>query len=187
MNKLSLAIVLGTTREGRKSLNAANYVNKIAEALDKFDIKFVDVKDFFPLPGEGNDKGSKNPDWVEINKWADAYVIVAPEYNHSFPGSLKMLLDNDLGNYTHKPVTIAAVSAGQFGGARMIENLLSPLRELGFVVSHRDINFTNVQEIFNESGELNEEYQYMNEIVEKALKELKWLAEVLSWGRENVD
>ena len=64
---------------------------------------------------------------------ADGLIIVAPEYNHSFPGLLKHVLDTNLKEYIHKAVGVCGVSAGPFGGARMIQSLVPVLRELGLV------------------------------------------------------
>jgi hypothetical protein len=64
---------------------------------------------------------------------ADALVIVAPEYNHGYPGLLKHVLDTNLKEYIHKAAGIVGVSAGIFGGARAIQNLIPVLRELGLV------------------------------------------------------
>ena len=56
---------------------------------------------------------------------ADALVIVAPEHNHGYPGPLKHVLDTNLKEYVHKAAGIVGVSAGVFGGARVIQNLIS--------------------------------------------------------------
>jgi NAD(P)H-dependent FMN reductase len=59
--------------------------------------------------------------YVEKVARADALVIVAPEYNHGYPGALKQALDMCLEEYNHKAVGIVGVSAGPFGGARVID------------------------------------------------------------------
>jgi NAD(P)H-dependent FMN reductase len=61
---------------------------------------------------------------------ADALIFVVPEYNHSFPGLLKHVLDTNLKEYIHKAAGVCGVSAGPFGGARMIQNFLPVLREV---------------------------------------------------------
>ncbi|MDQ6985218.1 MAG: NAD(P)H-dependent oxidoreductase [Candidatus Dojkabacteria bacterium] len=187
MDKLNITIIVGTTRKNRMSIYPAMLVKKIGEEIDEILITFVDVIDFFPLPGEGNDEESKDSRWVDINKKSDAYIIVAPEYNHGYPGSLKMLLDNDLGNYTHKPVCIAGVSSGMFGGARMIENLINPLREMGFVTTHSDLFFPKVQDMFDENGELKAEFNSQIDYIKKSFNELIWMAKCLKWRRDNLD
>ena len=77
---------------------------------------------------------------------ADALVLVVPEYNHGYPGLLKHVLDTNLHEYIHKAVGVAGVSAGIFGGARAIQNIIPVLRELGLVTIFWDVNFTSVQQ-----------------------------------------
>lgn len=187
-DKLNIVVIASTTRKLRKSIHAAKLVYEVGKEFKEINPIFVDVVDFFPLPGEGNDEESKDPRWIDINKKADGYFIVAPEYNHSFPGSLKMLLDNDLGNYTHKPVNLAGVSSGQFGGARMIENILNPLRQMGFIVTFSDIYFSYVQKLFPDNAESSrEDIEKQKTRIRKAYKELIWMAKTLKWGRQNLD
>ena len=72
-----------------------------------------------------------------------------PEYNHSFPGLLKHVLDSNLKEYIHKAVGVCGVSAGPFGGARMIQNLLPVLRELGLVTIFTDVYFGGAGKLFD--------------------------------------
>lgn len=185
-SKINIVIIAATTRKKRKSIHAAKLIEEIGKEFEEIETTFVDIVDFFPLPGEGNDEESKDPRWVQINQNADGYFIVSPEYNHSFPGSLKMLLDNDLGNYTHKPVSIAGVSSGQFGGARMIESLLSPLRELGMVVTSKDVYFPYIQDIFPEGEPNIQKIEKLKPSIKKAYEELIWMAKTLKWGRDTL-
>ena len=83
---------------------------------------------------------------------ADAFIIVAPEYNHGYPGLLKHVLDTNLKEYIHKAVGICGVSAGRFGGTRVIQNLLPVMRELGLVTIFWDGNFSGVQKLFDADG-----------------------------------
>jgi NAD(P)H-dependent FMN reductase len=184
--KMNIVVLASTTRKERKSIHAAKLVAEIGREFVGITIIFVDVLDYFPLPGEGNDAESKDSRWVEINKNADGYFIVAPEYNHSFPGSLKMLLDNDLGNYTHKPVNLAGVSSGPFGGVRMIESMLGPLRGMGLVVTFSDVYFPFVQDMFAENENSIRKIEEQKERIRKAYKELIWMAKTLKWGRDNL-
>lgn len=54
---------------------------------------------------------------------ADGLVIVSPEYNHGYPGEMKLMLDQLYKEYNRKPVGICGVSSGALGGARMVEQL----------------------------------------------------------------
>lgn len=183
---MNLVIVSGSTRTNRKSLLAARIIEQQAAEFPQLTTQFIDTAQYFPLPGEGNDPESKNRDWVEINKWADAYFIVIPEYNHGYPGSLKMLLDNDLGNYTHKPVALAGVSSGAIGGARAIENILPVLRTLGMVACNTDVHFPFSEELFNPDGTLADPNSTIPARISKVYKELIWMGKTLKWGRDNL-
>jgi NAD(P)H-dependent FMN reductase len=76
------------------------------------------------------------------------------------------------------------VSAGPFGGARVIEQLVPVMRELGLVIIFEDVNFGKVGTLFDEEGKLLDE-NYIRR-VDKFLNELIWMARVLRHGRENV-
>jgi NAD(P)H-dependent FMN reductase len=69
-------------------------------------------------------KKARKPNVLQKKAWhADGFIIVSPEYNHSYPGELKMLLDMLFSQYAHKPVGICGVSSGAWGGTRMVEQL----------------------------------------------------------------
>jgi NAD(P)H-dependent FMN reductase len=133
-----------------------------------------------------DDAGEQVKDEVfseQMNR-ADALVLVAPEYNHGYPGLMKHVLDTNLKEYIHKAAGIVGVSAGIFGGARMIQNLLPVLRELGLVTIFWDVNFTSVRTRFDEQGELVDESFLPR--VDMFLNELCWMAETLRNGREKL-
>jgi NAD(P)H-dependent FMN reductase len=115
---------------------------------------------------------------------ADALVLVVPEYNHSFPGLLKHVLDSCLEEYIHKAAGIVGVSAGPFGGTRVVQNLLPVLRELGLTCTFTDLNFSNVGRAFDDEGRLLDE-AYVRRAA-SFFDELVWMATVLRYGRENV-
>jgi NAD(P)H-dependent FMN reductase len=115
---------------------------------------------------------------------ADALVIVAPEYNHGYSGLLKHVLDICLKEYFHKAAGIVGVSAGPFGGARVIENMLPVMRELGLVTIFWDVNFSSVQKVFDKAGTLLDEA--LSVALDKFLKELIWMAKTMRHGREQI-
>ncbi|HJS49785.1 MAG TPA: NAD(P)H-dependent oxidoreductase, partial [Gaiellaceae bacterium] len=107
-----------------------------------------------------------------------------PEYNHGYPGLLKHVLDTNLKEYIHKAAGIVGVSAGVFGGARVIQNLLPVLRELGLVTIFWDVNFTTVRSRFDDEGKLLDESLLPR--IDMFLDELLWMAGTLRHGREQV-
>lgn len=180
--KLYIPVLAGTTREQRKSIFVARLVAEVGNTFDEVETEVIDPKDFH-FPGDGNDPEGKDPRYTAITERADGFFIVSPEYNHSFPGSLKRMLDSELKNYIHKPVAFAGVSSGPWGGVRGIEALVGTVREMGLVSVFKDMQFPKVQELFDEQGVLlNENYR---EYVKSAWIELIWMTKVLKSGREN--
>lgn len=184
--KITIAVLAGTTRVKRESIKAALYVAEFGRQLPDVEIIFVDPKDF-NFPGDGNDPEGKDPRYTEITAKADALFVVTPEYNHSFPGSLKRMLDSELKNYIHKPVALAGASNGGWGGVRAVEALVTSVREMGLAVTFTSVYFPRVQTLFTENGKLkpeNEELYLKN--IRSAYDELIWMAKVFKWGRENL-
>jgi len=112
MKKLHITLVLGTARKGRLSEYVANFLYTEITSRDDVTIELVDVRDHMPgrtIPPweESNDTKA----WKDIVAKTDGFVIVSPEYNHGYPGELKILLDQEHDAYRGKPVIVAAVSA----------------------------------------------------------------------------
>lgn len=183
MEKLHIAVLIGTTREQRKSIHAAKMMQDVANTYQNITSELVDPRDF-NFPGDGNDPEGKDERYTAVTLRADAFIIVTPEYNHSFPGSLKRMLDSELKNYIHKPIAFVGVSSGSWGGIRAIEALVGAVREMGMVATFSDLQFPRVQVLFNEKGELLDE-KYLT-YARGLFDELIWMAEVLRSGRQNV-
>jgi NAD(P)H-dependent FMN reductase len=180
---LFIPVILGTARQGRRSEHAARLV--FEQARKRADIE-TEVVDVCKVPMKLDDAGEqmKDPKFSATIQRCDGLIIVTPEYNHGYPGLLKHALDMNLEEYIHKAVGICGVSAGPFGGARAIESLLPVMRELGLVTIFWDVNFGNVQKLFDEQGNLLDQ-SYLRR-VDKFLDELIWMARVLRHGRENI-
>lgn len=157
-DKITVAVLAGTTRVQRQSIKAAHYIADFAGKLPSVDVIFVDPAEF-NFPGDGNDPEGKDPRYSAIVAKADAFFIVTPEYNHSFPGSLKRMLDSELELYNHKPVAFAGASNGNWGGVRAVESLLTAVRETGLVSLSWDVYFPHVDKMFNDDGSILEEYR----------------------------
>ena len=186
-DKLTIAVLAGTKRQKRLSIKAANYVADFGKKLEDVEIIFVDPGDF-NFPGDGNDPEGKDPRYTEITAKADAFFIVTPEYNHSFPGSLKRMLDSELANYVHKPVALAGASNGSWGGVRAVEALVTTVREMGLAVTFTSVYFPRIQDLFDELGQLKPENKdRYDKNIGDAYKELIWMAKTLKWGRQNLN
>jgi len=180
---LSIPVILGTTRKGRMSAHAARFM---VEQIERRQDVTTDLIDLSKLPAPIDDAGEsiKDPAFAEKMTMADALVLVTPEYNHSFPGLLKHVLDSCLKEYIHKAAGIVGVSAGPFGGVRAIQDFLPVIRELGLVNICWDVNFGNVATVFDASGKLLDEAFIKR--ADKFLDELVWMAKTLRYGRDNI-
>lgn len=181
MAKLYIPVLAGTTREQRKSIFAARLVAEIGNTFEEIETEVIDPKDF-SFPGDGNDPEGKDARYSAVTERAQGFFIVTPEYNHSFPGSLKRMLDSELKNYIHKPVAFGGASSGPWGGVRAIEALVSSVREMGLVPTFTDVQFPKVQDLFDDNGVLLDE-AYRDRI-KRAWIELIWMTKVLKSGRE---
>ncbi len=180
---LFIPVLLGTARQGRMSEHVARFVHAEVAKRAGVETELIDVRELpFPTTDEG--EGIKQAGFSATMARADALIIVTPEYNHGYPGLLKHALDTNLKEYIHKAAGICGVSAGGFGGTRVIQNLLPVLRELGLVTIFWDGNFSNSYKLFDEAGKLLDE-SYVKRI-DKFLAELIWMAKVLRHGRENI-
>ena len=180
---LFIPVILGTARMGRMSLHAARLVTGELGKRAGVETDLIDIAKL-PLPTNDAGEAIKHADFSAKMDKADALVVVSPEYNHGYSGLLKHVLDSCLKEYIHKAVGIVGVSAGPFGGTRVIQNLLPVMREIGLVTIFWDVNFSNVQKVFAEDGRLLDE-SYIRRI-DKFLKELIWMAKTLRQGREQI-
>ena len=183
MKPLNVPVILGTTRKGRMSAHVARFVWGELSKRPNVVTELIDIAEL-PLPVNGAGEEIKDPGFSQKMENADGLVIVTPEYNHSFPGLLKHVLDTCLEEYIHKAAGIVGVSAGPFGGTRVVESFLPVLRELGLMTTFTDLNFSRVREAFDETGKLHDEKTW-SERAANFLDELLWMSEVLRYGREH--
>jgi NAD(P)H-dependent FMN reductase len=113
-----LQVVVGSTRPGRTGLAVARWVQQLAEAHGGFDVELVDlaaialpVFDEPAHPRLQRYTHQHTRDWSAVVGRADAFVFVTPEYNHSFPASLKNALD-----YLHVEWADKAAGVVSYGG-----------------------------------------------------------------------
>ncbi|MBI3963819.1 MAG: NAD(P)H-dependent oxidoreductase [Candidatus Kerfeldbacteria bacterium] len=181
MTALTVPILLGTAREGRQSEKVAQYVLAQAKAYG-FDSTLVDIRDHVtPMTVRKKDDPTAGVAWENIVKAADALIIVSPEYNHGYPGELKILLDKLYKQYTDLPVAICSVSDGRYGGARLIEHFQPILAnfKMRFAGS---VAFATVPDLFDAAGNLTDESTAKR--VPKLFAEVQRLAELFQHGKQ---
>ena len=180
---LNIPVILGTSRKGRASVHAANLLAVLLNRRAGVRSEVVDIADV-PLPVDDAGEAIKTARFASAVAAADGLAIVAPEYNHSFPGLLKHALDSCLSEYIHKAVGLVGVSAGPFAGIRVVQSLLPVMREIGLVTIFWDINIGQVGKVFADDGRLLDDALIRRS--DRFIRELIWMSKVLRHGREHV-
>jgi NAD(P)H-dependent FMN reductase len=177
-----IPVILGTAREGRQSEKVARFVlDSVSKA--GIETELIDVKNYrIPATdnsGKSDIYGKLSPKLMK----ADGFIIVTPEYNHGYPGELKMFLDMFYAEWARKPLGLAAVSIGPFGGARVVEQLREVAAELHMADIREVLHFPFVQNLFDEKGIIKDASAYEKRI-KTFLDELSWYANALKTARK---
>ena len=115
-----LPIIIGTPRQGRLTEPAANFVFGEVSKRSDIETKLIDIRKIQIRMDDAGEALKDSEFSVTIDR-ADGLILVVSEYNHSFPGLLKHVLDTNLKEYIHKAVGVCGVSAGPFGGANRLD------------------------------------------------------------------
>ncbi|MDC0765587.1 NADPH-dependent FMN reductase [Streptomyces sp. HD] len=181
---LKLVVILGSVREGRFGEVVTNWFAGPAKEHGAFDVEVVDLAETeLPLalpaipPAMATEElrpAGMLPLSAKLAA-ADAFVVVTPEYNHSFPASLKALIDWHFTEWQAKPVGFVSYGA-QSGGLRAVEQLRQVFAELHAVTVRDGVAFPFYWEAFGEDGSPNDT-DGTNGAAKVMLDELAW------WGR----
>jgi NAD(P)H-dependent FMN reductase len=182
--KINLAVIYGSTREGRLCDKIARWTISQIEGDGPFAVEIVDPAE---LGSPARHPPKNDPALLALKErlaLADGFIIVTPEYNRGYPAPLKMLIDSVGQEWRGKPV--AFVSYGGFsGGLRAVEQLRLVFTELHATTIRDGVAFANVWDQFDSSG------QVLNpDRAEKAmatmLAQLHWWATALRNARNLV-
>jgi NAD(P)H-dependent FMN reductase len=103
-------VILGTSRQGRTNEYAAHFVFDRVSKRSDLRTDFIDIRNI-RLSIDDAGEAIKDGGFSATVAKADALILVVPEYNHSFPGLLKHVLDTNLKEYIHKAAGVCGVSA----------------------------------------------------------------------------
>jgi len=143
--------------------------------------EILDLKEYnFPIFDERLSK-QKNPseqalEFAKKIRLSDGIIIVTPEYNGSYPASLKNSIDLLYDEWKRKPISLATVSATVFGGSQVVIQLQSLLWKIGAWTIPESLSISKVQEVFDELGNAKDKIE-MNKRTDTFIKELLWCIE----------
>lgn len=156
---LRLAVIVASNREGRFGPVVADWFAGHTAARDDFATRVVDLADVdlptalthAPGPAVAAELGRVGPVLDE----ADAFVVITPEYNHSFPAALKSLIDWHFTEWQAKPVGFVSYG-GISGGLRAVEQLRQVYAEMHAVTLRDTVSFAMVHDCFGADGVLKD-------------------------------
>lgn len=137
---LTTAVIIGSTRQGRVGEAVGRWFTGLARQRAEVDIRLVDLAEFeFPQQFPNTPTPHIARFTANIGK-ADAFVIVTPEYNRSFPASLKQAIDLAYDEWQAKPVGFVSYGCGS-DGVYAVEALRTVFTELHAVSVRNSVGF----------------------------------------------
>lgn len=120
------------------------------------DTELLDVRDYRLIATDNTEEIPQAKKWEEKLLKSSGLIIVSPEYNHTYPGELKMFLDMLYTQYFKRPVALVGVSEGPWGGTRGIQALRLTCLALGMHPILEAVYFPMVQDQFDEAGKIKD-------------------------------
>jgi NAD(P)H-dependent FMN reductase len=173
-DQLTLAVIVGSVREGRFAPVVANWF--IGRAEEQTGVR-LDVID---LAESGRTGGLPDEFTARIDS-ADAFIVVTPEYNHGYPGPLKTAIDSVYAEWRAKPVGFVSYG-GISGGLRSVEQLRIVFAELHAVTVRETVSFHMAGAQFDEDGRPRDP-ESVNAAAAALLDQVTWWAHALRDAR----
>ncbi|WP_175615782.1 NADPH-dependent FMN reductase [Piscibacillus halophilus] len=171
-----IAIIIGSTRPGRKGEQVADWVYSIAQNRNDATFNVVDIADYrLPLLDEpraailGEYSKSHTKKWSEAIEGFDGFIFVTPEYNHATSGALKNAIDYLYNEWSHKAAGF--VSYGGNGGVRAVENLRLIMGALMVADVRTQVSLSLITDFenFKEIKPANHQIDTLHELIDEVI------------------
>lgn len=179
---IHIGIILGSTREGRLCEAIANWTAKQLDHRSDVTYSMIDPL-LLSLPLHHEDQPSQSI--VELQKRlavADAFLVLTPEYNHSFPAALKFLIDSAFYEWQSKAVGFVGYG-GMAGGSRAVEQLRQVFAELHAVTVRNSLNLANAWDLFDDTENFQPPERAPGSL-SRVVDQLHWWAKATRDARE---
>ncbi|MCM2388539.1 NADPH-dependent FMN reductase [Streptomyces albipurpureus] len=178
---LKLVVILASNREGRFGPVISDWfleqtVQRLDFSVELIDLRAADLGTHLganPAPEVGAALAEITPKLDE----ADSFVVITPEYNHSFPASIKSLIDWHFSEWRGKPVGFVSYG-GMSGGLRAVEQLRLVFAEMHAVTIRNTVSFHNAQAHFTDEGR-HKDPAACDAAATAMLDQLAWWAQTL--------
>jgi NAD(P)H-dependent FMN reductase len=187
---LKLAVIIGSVREGRFGPVVASWFTEQAAGHGAFELDVIDLAQAelpleLPALPPAMEPNPVRPDGMtdltERLAAADAFVIVTPDYNRSFPASLKAAIDWHFPQWSAKTIGFVGYS-GASGGLLAIESLRQVFNELNAHTVRDYVSFPRYYLLFDDEGNLREPDEPAA-AARTMLDQLHWWASALAVAR----
>jgi NAD(P)H-dependent FMN reductase len=125
----NIKIITSTTREGRKGIAVANWINELVKQTNRYNVELLDLAAInLPFMDEPHHPRLQQYQHEHTKRWsekineADAFIIVLGEYNFGFPAPIKNAIDYLFNEWKYKPVAFVSYG-GVSGGLRSTQML----------------------------------------------------------------
>lgn len=179
--RLQTAIIVGSNREGRAARLVADWFIGQARQREDMDVEVLDLAEVDLPAAYPGEPGPSVEALLERIGRADAFVVVTPEYNHSFPAGLKQAIDLGREEWFAKPVAFVSYG-GASGGLRAVEALRLVFAELHGTTVRNTVSLHRFRELFDDDGQLREPAR-PNAAASHMLNQLAWWAHALRDAR----
>ncbi|SDP18444.1 NAD(P)H-dependent FMN reductase [Actinopolyspora xinjiangensis] len=187
--KLRVAVIIGSVREGRFGPTVGEWVAAEAERHGDFEVDLVDLAEVelpidmgrAPAATGAATATSKRPVHERLEA-ADAFVVVTAEYNRSFPAALKNAIDHHKSEWYAKPVGLVSYG-GIAGGLHAVENLRQVFAEVRAMTVRDTVSFQWAAQAFDEEG-LPKDRAGSSAAAKMMLDDLSWWAKALKEAKE---
>lgn len=179
-SRIHVALVYGSTREGRFCDTVANWAAERIMSSGAFALDLIDPA-APELAASHGGRAAISALRRRIGR-ADAFVVVTPEYNHGYPAPLKALIDSVNAEWQAKPVAFVSYG-GISGGLRAVEQLRLVFAEVHAVAIRDSVSFADAWSRFDAAGALVAP-DAANAAMSTMLARLAWWALALRRGRE---
>ncbi|MEE1843597.1 NAD(P)H-dependent oxidoreductase [Streptomyces sp. NPDC007076] len=152
---LKVAVILASNREGRFAPVVADWFRTHTDAHPGIGTDLIDVAELdLPIALSYRPDADAQARLAAVSARlaaADAFVVITPEYNHSYPAPLKSLIDWHRAEWQAKPVAFVSYG-GVSGGLRAVEHLRQVFAELHTVGIRETVSFHNAGALFDDAG-----------------------------------
>jgi NAD(P)H-dependent FMN reductase len=178
-NRLRIVLIVSSVRSTRLADPLLAWLRERLTSLAWLDVDVIDLADV-DLPQEKLVPGESSPISDRLAS-ADGFLVLTPEYNHSFPASLKNAIDWHFDEWAYKPVAFVSYGAGS-GGSRAVEQLRQVFPELRATTVRHAVQLNAPWTHLSDDGRFSPGAD-VDTALSTTMDELRWWASALREGR----